>query len=489
MRPLHIPRDPRALAALMVAVLGCLDVILGVMAPISAPTVFWPLGVLGGHIATMACGLMLLYLAAGLRRGLRAAWVVTLVLLPQVAMTTPVDHDAWALLALLPLAVLWVHRKSFAAAARASRRGSVALLTGLAVLLLTGSALHEAHGVRAHGIGFAHIARAADSAAHVKILHHGVAHDPGLWMAVPGIGVGALIMLVGLRGLTLPGLPRLDADKRRLRALAGRLFDAHGTNGVSYFAAAPGKTLWADPNGCGGVAFRLIGATALVVGDPLAAPDDVPGVLEHFLTYCRANGWTAAFYQSLGQTLPLYRAHGLRALAIGREAIIDLPTFTLTGKRLANVRHSVTHAERAGMRVRLFDGVRLGDDARNDLRAISAEWLAGKRGEMGFTMGQLASDGRPTPGARVAIAYDDAGRAQAFITLVPAGGGRGWMLDLMRRRCEAVSGTMDLLIARTAEALRDEGAATFSLSLAPMASGEDDDEDAPAIARRARAAL
>jgi lysylphosphatidylglycerol synthetase-like protein (DUF2156 family) len=88
----------------------------------------------------------------------------------------------------------------------------------------------------------------------------------------------------------------------------------------------------------------------------------------------------------------------------------------------------------------------------------------------------------------VAIAYGPQGQAQAFITVVPAGGGRGWMLDLMRRRA-AESGTMDLLIARTAEALREEGYALLSLSLAPLASGEDTVEDAPQLARLGRRLL
>jgi lysylphosphatidylglycerol synthetase-like protein (DUF2156 family) len=238
------------------------------------------------------------------------------------------------------------------------------------------------------------------------------------------------------------------------------------------------------------VAFRLIRATALVVGDPVAPMNAFPDVLERFLGHCRANGWTPAFYQTLVATLPFYRVHGLQAMAIGREAIIDLPSFTLDGKRIANVRHSVTHAERAGITVRLLDGADLGDDARRDVLSISEEWLAGKGGsELGFTMGQVTRDGHTTPGARVALAYDGANRAQAFITVVPAGGGRGWMLDLMRRRRDALSGTMDLLIARTALALRDEGYAMFSLSLAPMAAGEADDEDAPAIARKGRALL
>jgi lysylphosphatidylglycerol synthetase-like protein (DUF2156 family) len=54
------------------------------------------------------------------------------------------------------------------------------------------------------------------------------------------------------------------------------------------------------------------------------------------------------------------------------------------------------------------------------------------------------------------VARDRAGRVQAFLTVVPAGGGRGWLLDLMRRERDSESGTMDLLIARTAETLCDE---------------------------------
>ena len=177
-------------------------------------------------------------------------------------------------------------------------------------------------------------------------------------------------------------------------------------------------------------------------------------------------------------------------MVIGCEAIIDLPRFTLSGKRMANVRHAVTHAERAGLRVQLSDADALDAATRADLRALSDKWLAAKGGaELGFTMGRLGPDGGPSPRARVAVAYGPEGQAQAFITVVPAGGGRGWLLDLMRRRQDVESGTMDLLIARTAEALRDEGYALLSLSLAPLANGEDAVEDAPRPVRLGRKLL
>ncbi|HZS91133.1 MAG TPA: phosphatidylglycerol lysyltransferase domain-containing protein [Chloroflexota bacterium] len=301
--------------------------------------------------------------------------------------------------------------------------------------------------------------------------------------------VGALALLLALRRARRRGRWRM-VRAWRSRTLARRLFARHGANGVSYFATMGRTVRWVDPCRHGVVAYRVFGRTALAIGDPLAAPEHLPDVLAGFLAHCRRQGWTPAFYQTIDATLPHYRAHGLRAFAIGREAIVDLPSFTLQGKRMANVRHSVTHAERAGARMRFYAADRLPHSVRHDLRSISDEWLAAKGGaEMGFTMGRLSPDGRPSWGARVAVASNAAGDAQAFITLIPAGGGRGWMLDMMRRRRDVESGTMDLLIARAAEALRDEGFATLSLSLAPLASAEEDGEDAPALACKARELL
>jgi lysylphosphatidylglycerol synthetase-like protein (DUF2156 family) len=337
--------------------------------------------------------------------------------------------------------------------------------------------------------------RAADVDERVRAVHALPAPGRRGWALFPLAGAATVMLLLGLRGLTLPRLPRRGAMDGTARDLARRLFDVSGANGVGYFAsygATAGEVdLWTDPQERGVVVFRVVGTTALVVGDPLATPVDLPAVLDGFVAHCRTHGWTPAFYQTLAETLPHYRARGLRALAIGCEAMIDLPSFTLSGKRMANVRHSVTHAERAGLRVQLYDADELDAAIRADLRAISDAWLAVKGGgELGFTMGRLGPPSGPSPRARVAIAYGPQGQAQAFITVVPAGGGRGWMLDLMRRR-PAESGTMDLLIARSAEALREEGYALLSLSLAPLASGEDAVavEDAPRPVRLGRRLL
>jgi phosphatidylglycerol lysyltransferase len=175
-------------------------------------------------------------------------------------------------------------------------------------------------------------------------------------------------------------------------------------------------------------------------------------------------------------------------MKIGEDAVLDLPTFTLSGKRMANVRHSVTHAERAGLRVHVCRLTDVGEELRTQLVAISRAWLSGKMStEMGFSMGTFGE--ALDEETLVAVALDEQGTAWAFITLVPVPVRRGWMLDLMRRRMDAPGGAMEFLIARSAEYLRERGDQTFSLSLAPLASTRPSAEDTAVVVRRARAFL
>lgn len=90
MHPIVCLSDPRALPAATVAALGLVDITLGVVAPRSTPTIFWPLTALGATGTTLVCGLALLLLARSLTRGLRAAWMLTIALRVPAALAAPV---------------------------------------------------------------------------------------------------------------------------------------------------------------------------------------------------------------------------------------------------------------------------------------------------------------------------------------------------------------------------------------------------------------
>lgn len=149
------------------------------------------------------------------------------------------------------------------------------------------------------------------------------------------------------------------------------------------------------------------------------------------------------------------RALGFSALKLGEEAMIDLDQFSLAGKARANVRHSVTRAERAGLGVLRYRAEVRTAGRDGELRAISDAWLASKHGpELGFTLGRFDPDRLEVQETYVAEAE---GAVQAFITWLPYDAGRAAVLDLMRRGPECPPGAMELLIARSLEDLRDRG--------------------------------
>jgi phosphatidylglycerol lysyltransferase len=317
---------------------------------------------------------------------------------------------------------------------------------------------------------------------HVHLHHAATPHVAWFVQSVPVLSAVALIYGIAmiLRPAILRGAATAE-DRERMRELVR----TYGLNPLAPYALQEDKALFFTATRSAGLAYRVAGEVAVVLGDPIGPPGEVPAVLDEFLRFCQARGWHPAFYQVLLALAPLYRARGLRLMKIGEDAVLDLPTFTLSGKRMANVRHSVTHAERAGLHVHVCRLADVGEELRTQLAAISRAWLGGKMSaEMGFSMGTLGEV--LDEETLVAVALDEQGTAWAFITLVPLPARRGWMLDLMRRRAAAPGGAMELLMARTAEYLRERGDQTFSLSLAPLASTQPSEEDTAAVIRRAR---
>ena len=73
------------------------------------------------------------------------------------------------------------------------------------------------------------------------------------------------------------------------------------------------------------------------------------------------------------------------------------------------------------------------------------------------------------PNVNVAVAVDAAGRVHAFVDWLPVYGRRGWVIDLMRRRDDAMTGIMDFLIGASLTAFKERGYETVSLATAPLA--------------------
>lgn len=272
------------------------------------------------------------------------------------------------------------------------------------------------------------------------------------------------------------------ADSARIRAR--RLLERWGGASLLFFTLLPDKQyLFGGSDGREwGIAYRVIGRHALALGDPLGDPGAVGDALAAFLGLCRWKKWRPVFYQVTDTHLDTYRAAGLRSVKVGEDAQIGLADFSLAGKRFKNLRNDLRRIEKAGVILEVF-----GPDApptaeaAAEMAAISEGWRQAHRAKEGsFAMGGFAPESDLFQASRFFIARDaGSGQMLAFTTFVPVFGPeemRGWALDLMRRRPDALHGVMDFLIVSAAQRFTEEGADLVSLGLSPLAGADEQAE-------------
>ena len=223
------------------------------------------------------------------------------------------------------------------------------------------------------------------------------------------------------------------------------------------------------------VGYKVLGTTAVALGEPIGRPDSQRLAVAAFVEFCEGNGWTPAFHQVTAHGVELGRAAGLRSLKVGEEAIIDLDTWDLDAKHNKGLRSALRRVERAG--AHLVELQRpLDEPTLNELSEVSDAWLAdsGHR-ERTFSLGRFDRDTlRRTPVLAVREAGDDTapGRILAFANVLPSYQSLEGNFDLMRRRPDAPNGVMETLFVGLIDRFRGEGKKGMNLGLAPLSGIE-----------------
>ncbi|MGH8963119.1 MAG: phosphatidylglycerol lysyltransferase domain-containing protein [Jatrophihabitantaceae bacterium] len=258
----------------------------------------------------------------------------------------------------------------------------------------------------------------------------------------------------------------ITRERSQIRAHA-HLAARFGRTGVAPFIAAPEVHVIDLVDGYGAAGFVRRRRWAVTPGDVVAPPALAESALAQFLAELHERRLRAAF-MAVSDPEP-YLDRGFAVNEVADEAVIDLPSFSLSGSKRANVRHAVTSARRAGLLV-----VPYAPWQDEQLAEVSCEWLSTKRGgELGFTLtrhddvaAQL-TDGTTDLWAVV----DRTGRVQAWCTWRHYLGGQGRVIDVMRRRPHAPNPAMDFLLATTLEQYRDAGLTLASLASVPRDHG------------------
>jgi lysylphosphatidylglycerol synthetase-like protein (DUF2156 family) len=267
---------------------------------------------------------------------------------------------------------------------------------------------------------------------------------------------------------------RIAAASTQVRAVESpdeieEIIRRHGHGSLLPYQLGTDKSRLATPEGAV-VVWGRYGRFGIALGDPIGPAGTRSSAWRAFVGDRRARHEIPAVYQASDGGRADLRSVGLRSFRIGHEAIIDLATFDLSGSRRANLRHTITRARKGGTSFRFYPGgIPEPDRPRlaTALSEIDALWSASAGPRLGFTIGRF--DPGELDELAIAVASDASGRAVAFTTYRSTGIDGGWVLDLLRRRPDSAPGALEGSMAEAAFGLRETGAATLSLGLAPLA--------------------
>jgi lysyl-tRNA synthetase class 2 len=411
--------------------------------------------------AGFASGVFTAFLAVTMRRRKRAAWILNLVMsgvflaLFAFAMAFPEIHryaQNWISLGLTAAFVgsLLVGRREFyakgdrsnprLAASVAVGGGLLASLLAALLVTVTNQAPDAARSTfleRWHYGALRLVSVAADESRFPGI-------DPPNWANVAvNVLSTALVLAVFYAAFRSRRAvdPLTEDDEKRLRAL----LDRHGErDSLGYFALRREKSVVWSPTGKAAVAYRVVGGVSLASGDPIGDLEAWPGAIAPWLAEARAHGWIPAVMGASEEAGTVYARHGLDALELGDEAIVEVAEFTLEGRAMRTVRQAHNRVRRAGYEVRIRRHADVPADEMARLVKRADDWRDGAT-ERGFSMA-LGRLGDPEDGRCVMLECTDAeGRLRALLSFVPWGP-HGLSLDLMRRDRDSDNGLMEFMV-------------------------------------------
>ncbi|WP_371647620.1 phosphatidylglycerol lysyltransferase domain-containing protein [Streptomyces mirabilis] len=259
--------------------------------------------------------------------------------------------------------------------------------------------------------------------------------------------------------------PLTEDDEKRLRTL----LDRHGDrDSLGYFALRQEKSVIWSPTGKAAVAYRVVGGVSLASGDPIGDPEAWPGAIEPWLAEARAHGWIPAVMGASEEAGTVYSRHGLDALELGDEAIVETAEFTLEGRAMRTVRQAYNRVKRAGYEVRIRRHEDIPADEMAYLLRRADDWRDGAT-ERGFSMA-LGRLGDPSDGQCVMLECTDGeGELRALLSFVPWGP-QGLSLDLMRRDRDAENGLMEFMVIELLRRAQEIGITQVSLNFAMFRS-------------------
>ncbi|MET9053564.1 phosphatidylglycerol lysyltransferase domain-containing protein [Streptomyces bacillaris] len=440
--------------------------------------------------AGFSSGVIALFLAVTMRRRKRAAWIVNTVLGGLVLLALILafffaeirqhaqNWGSLALTAAFVVALVLGRREFYAKGDRSNPKlAALVAVVGLLVTSLVATALVTVTNTAHDGYRSTFLDRWRYGALRLVSVAADDSRFPGIttpgWVDVV-INILSTLLLIAVVYAAFRSRRAVDPlsaeDEAKLRAL----LDKHGErDSLGYFALRREKSAVWSPTGKAAVVYRVVGGVSLASGDPIGDPEAWPGAIDPWLAEAREHGWIPAVMGASEEAGTVYARHGLDALELGDEAIVETAEFTLDGRAMRGVRQAYNRVKRAGYEVTVRRHADIPEAEMAELVRRADEWRDGAT-ERGFSMA-LGRLGDPADGQCVMLECRNAGEGgeqgelRALLSFVPWGP-HGLSLDLMRRDREAENGLTEFMVIQLLQRSGEIGITQVSLNFAMFRS-------------------
>ncbi len=248
----------------------------------------------------------------------------------------------------------------------------------------------------------------------------------------------------------------------RDRALS--LLKTHGWNTTSFQLLENGYEYFFDGDDAF-VAWRDTGSAAVAGGAPVAPPERLAEVAEHFADYARASGKRPCFFAA-GQRF--IDASGWSSLHIGEQPTWNPAQWHEVLSKVPSLRSQLRRAAAHGVTVRRLQSSELaqGQPARQAVDHLIEGWLKSRTmAPMGFL---VSVEPYSYCEERIFFVAEKKGQVVAVLSAVPIYARKGWLFEDLLRERRAPNGTAELLFDAGMRAAHQADARLVTLGLAPL---------------------
>ena len=287
-------------------------------------------------------------------------------------------------------------------------------------------------------------------------------------IAINWIGIILALFFILNPLIYQPIVTTIDREKVR------KFLKEYGDNPVSYVCVENDKKYYFGKEVEGVIAYIITAGVAVCAGDPVCSGENMPMLIVEFITYCKQNNLDICFCQTVEKYIELYIQLGFGTTKYGEEAMFNLESYNIAGKKGAKIRNAINHATSLEINVLEYEPLKNRDKLiEQQINEVSKEWLESKSSsELSFMIGTISLE-NPMD-RRYFMAFDKDNNMLGFIVFSPFLGGEGYLADVTRRKNNAPIGVMEKITFEAFNKMKSEGAKWGSLGLAPLANVADE---------------